>query len=150
MLGEGVRSRSDLDVTAQSLCRRHKEEVLVPMKKSLFEQLFYTNSVDTYINFFSSFLTVIVVITMSNDAYHGDMDPSDFLGVFFVFKQLQKPAMKISGVLRSLIKKSANLERLNGVIFAESDAAATGPEEETGEEAGGNEAINAEEVEARP
>ena len=84
---------------------------------------------------------------MSNDAYHGDMDPSDLLGVFFVFKQLQKPAMKISGVLRSLIKKSANLERLNGVIFAESDAAATGPEEEKGEEEGGREvADNAQEV----
>ena len=51
------------------------------------------------------------------------MESSDFLGVFFVFKQLQKPAMKMSGVLQSLIKKSANLERLNDTIFEASGSA---------------------------
>jgi len=116
MLSEGVQS-IDLDSSSEDLCQRHKEEILVPLKKSLFSQVFYTNSVDTYINFFSSFLTVIVVITMAHSVYDGEMDSSEFLGVFFIFKQLQKPAMKISSVLKSLIKKSANLERLNKTIF---------------------------------
>jgi len=116
MLSEGAQS-IDLDSTSQDLCQRHEKEILVPLKKSLFSQVFYTNSVDTYINFFSSFLTVIVVITMAHSVYDGEMDSSEFLGVFFIFKQLQKPAMKISSVLKSLIKKSANLERLNKTIF---------------------------------
>ena len=119
MLSEDVQSSYvDLDTSTEGLCQKHKEEILVPMKKYLFSQTFYTNSVDTYINFFSSFLTVIVVITMTHSVYVREMDSSDFLGVFFVFKQLQKPAMKMSGVLKSLIKKSANLERLNKTIFA--------------------------------
>ena len=116
MLSEGVQS-IDLDSSSEDLCLRHEKEILVPLKKSLFSQVFYTNSVDTYINFFSSFLTVIVVITMAHSVYDGEMDSSEFLGVFFIFKQLQKPAMKISSVLKSLIKKSANLERLNKTIF---------------------------------
>ena len=54
---------------------------------------------------------------MSHSVYAGEMNSSDFLGVFFVFKELQKPAMRMSGVLKRLIKCSANLERLNEVIF---------------------------------
>lgn len=124
MLSEGIQSTSSdgLESTppsVESLCQKHEDEILVPMKTSLFSNMFYTNSVDTYIHFFSSFLTVIVVITMANTVYNGQMDSSEFLGVFYVFKELQKPAMKISSVLKSLIKKSANLERLNKIIFAD-------------------------------
>jgi len=122
MLSEGIRSSSDLGATGESLCRKHTEEVMVPMKKSLFAHIFYANSVDAYIHLFSSFLTVIVVITMSTSVYDGEMDSSDFLGVFFVFKQLQKPAMKISSMLKKLIRSSANLERLNKTIFTTSES----------------------------
>lgn len=121
-LTEGIRSSSDLDANPELLCKQHTEEVMVPLKKSLFAQIFYTDAVDSYIHLFSSFLTVVVVITMATSVYEGEMDSSDFLGVFFVFKQLQKPAMKSSSILKKLIRSSANLERLDKTIFVTSES----------------------------
>ncbi len=156
MLGEGIRSFGTEGVEPgyddgawvtrqENICRKHEEEVLVPLRKNLRRQFFYTNAVDTFVNFFSSFLTVIVVITMTSQVYSGDMRSTDFLGVFYVckfilmmvlqlmhdtlysnipfllyivtVKELQKPAMKISYVLKSLIKRSVNLESLDKTIF---------------------------------
>jgi hypothetical protein len=84
LLGEGVRS-SDDDTARDAISQRHKDEVLIPLEKSLFRNIFYTNSVDLYINFFSSFMTVVIVITMTYSVYIGEMDSSDFLGVSALF-----------------------------------------------------------------
>ncbi len=97
MLGEGIRSFGTEGVEPgyddgawvtrqENICRKHEEEVLVPLRKNLRRQFFYTNAVDTFVNFFSSFLTVIVVITMTSQVYSGDMRSTDFLGVFYVCK----------------------------------------------------------------
>eukprot|EP00567_Pseudictyota_dubia_P006546 CAMPEP_0197443192 /NCGR_PEP_ID=MMETSP1175-20131217/9000_1 /TAXON_ID=1003142 /ORGANISM="Triceratium dubium, Strain CCMP147" /LENGTH=545 /DNA_ID=CAMNT_0042973789 /DNA_START=70 /DNA_END=1703 /DNA_ORIENTATION=- len=102
---------------SKQIIKKHETEVLVPLERRLRRRIFFSNAVDTYMNFFASFLTVVVVITMSWQVFFGKMESSDFLGIFFVFKQLQKPAMKISGVIKSAVKKSANLERLNEAIF---------------------------------
>ena len=121
MLSEGVQQSSSIDLdssSADNICKKHNDDVLVPMKGALFGKQFYTSTVDTYINFFSSFMTVVVVITMTYSVYYGEMKSYDFLGVFYVFKELQKPATKIGGIVKSLIKKSANLERVNRIIFA--------------------------------
>ena len=97
--------------------KEHEDDILAPLQRSLWKQNFYANSVDTYIQFFSSFLTIIVVITMTWEVYFGDLKSSDFLGIFFVYKQLQKPCMKISGVIKSAVRRSANVKRINEVIF---------------------------------
>ena len=103
---------------AEEVKDRHEVEVMIPINRSLWRQTFMVNSVDTYINMFASFLTVIVVITMSYQVFYGEMDSSEFLGTFFIFKQLQKPAMKISSVIKSAVKRSANLERVNDIVFS--------------------------------
>lgn len=106
------------------LAERHRTEVLSPLRTDLFRRRFYSNSVDSYIHFYSSFLTTVVVITMSWQVYEDDLKGSDFLGIFFVFKELQKPALKISGVVKSCASKTANLERINAMLFPEADTAA--------------------------
>jgi len=110
-LGNGLSS------DAAVVKNKHTESVLVPLKSSLWRQSFFANGVDTYINLFASFLTIIVVITMVWEVYAGHIKSSQFLGTFFVFKQLQKPAMKISAVIKSAVKRSANLKRVNDVVF---------------------------------
>lgn len=101
----------------QLLEQQHHEHVLKPLQLSLFQRTFFTGSVETFIQFFSTFLTAVVVITMSWQVYNGEMDSSDFLGVFFVFKQLQKPATKLSGIIKKLVKQTASLERVNAVVL---------------------------------
>lgn len=118
-----VRTTPGLD---RRLVDKHEADVLVSLQRSLRRQIFFSNAVDTYMHFFSSFLTVVVVITMSFEVFADRMDSSEFLGIFFVFKQLQKPAMKISGVLKSAVKRSANLQRLNEAIFPEEDGGGKG------------------------
>jgi len=115
LVGEGVRSSGD-GTARDAITQRHRDEVLAPLERSLSRNIFYTNAVDLYINFFSSFMTVVIVITMTYSVYIGEMDSSDFLGVFFVYKELQKPAMKMSGVLKKLINSSAKLGRLNDTL----------------------------------
>lgn len=83
MLNDGIRildtdeAESGLYDTAtarqKDICKKHEDDVLVPLRDNLRRQIFYTNSVDTYVNFFSSFLTIIVVITMTNQVYVGEM-----------------------------------------------------------------------------
>ena len=49
--------------------------------------------------------------------------PSHYYSMYIItVKELQKPSMKISGVLKSLIRRSANLESLNKTIFPASSA----------------------------
>lgn len=105
----------------QDRIERHQVEVLVPLKRDLFRRGFFSNMVDTFNNFFSSFLTAIVVINMSWQVFNGELDSSQFLGIFFVFKQLQKPATKLSGVIKKAVSKTANLERVNAVVFGDDD-----------------------------
>ena len=116
LLGEctaGSKANPDME----PLIKRHEDEVLGPMRGSLFGRTFYTNSVATFITFSSTFLTAIVVITMSWEVFNGDLDSSDFLGIFFIFKQLQKPATKLSGVIKKLVKQTASLQRVNDVVL---------------------------------
>lgn len=113
----GDELRASSDHCSDEARKEHEDDILAPLQRSLWKQNFYANSVDTYIQFFSSFLTVIVIITMTWEVYFGDLKSSDFLGIFFVYKQLQKPCMKISGVIKSAVRRSANVKRINEVIF---------------------------------
>ncbi|CAB9504766.1 expressed unknown protein [Seminavis robusta] len=99
------------------LVQRHEDQVLKPLEKTLFRRNFFAASVDTFINFYSTFLTAIVVIAMSWEVFNGNMDGSNFLGLFFIFKQLQKPATKLSGIIKKLSKCGANLKRVNAVVL---------------------------------
>lgn len=114
-----VSDGDDMASSLQLLLERHERDVLAPLQSSLFWTRFYSDCVGTYVAFFSSFLTAIVVITMSWQVYYGEMDSSEFLGLFFVFKQLQKPATKMSGILKKLAGRTANLQRINGIVFEE-------------------------------
>jgi len=119
---------------AQAKVERHETEVLVPLKRDVFGKFFFSNMVDTFNNFFSSFLTAIVVISMSWEVFYGNMDSSEFLGTFFVFKQLQKPATKLSGVIKKAVSKTANLERVNAVVFDDNPEKDPGDDTEHGNE----------------
>ena len=113
----GDKLRAFPDTCSSEASKEHEDDILVPLQRSLWKQNFYANSVDTYIQFFSSFLTVIVVITMTWEVYFENLKSSEFLGIFFVYKQLQKPSMKISGVIKSAVRRSANVKRINEIIF---------------------------------
>lgn len=113
----GDELRGPPSASVADLSKKHDDDILVPLQKSLWKQNFYANSVDSYIHFFASFLTVIVVITMTWEVYFGNLNSSDFLGIFFVYRQLQKPSMKISSVVKSAVRRSANVKRVNEIIF---------------------------------
>lgn len=102
---------------------RHRQQVLVPLKGKSFRNSFFSGLVDTFNNFFASFLTAVVVITMSWQVYNKEMDSSEFLGTFFVFQQLAKPATKFATIIKKATSKTANLERINGIVFVKDDEA---------------------------
>lgn len=62
-----------------SQIQKHEDQVLKLMKQSLFKRAFYTGSVETFITYCSTFLTAIVVITMSWGDFSMDKwNSSDF------------------------------------------------------------------------
>ena len=66
-----------------------------------------------------SFLTTLVVITMSLEVVRGELCNTDFSGKFFMFQGVQTPAQALVLVLRSTLTNSASLERVEALIILE-------------------------------
>lgn len=98
---------------------RHRNNILRPLQSCLFRNAFYSESIDTFSLMYGSYLTIVMVIALTQAEMGFSLKPTYFVPIFYLFQQIITSSTKLSVTLTQIRAKAPFLANVDDIIFSE-------------------------------